>query len=144
MQAKHFCAVCDEHDAVVSNGVDEDSLEGVPDWLLSLKSQAARYRLEVAKRKRHELELNSKEQEFIELFLSAMREGHRSRQDSRGGGRKNDADVAMDAIYTVCREAVLERQREERGSRNWERATGEILGYGKLVALVEKNGKRLD
>jgi hypothetical protein len=143
-RAKHFCAVCDEHDAVVANGVDEGTLKGVPAWLSTLKIQSARYRLEVAKRQKYEVELSRNEQEFIELFQSVMRERQTWRRDPSSGGREKNADAVMDAIYAVCREALEERKREESGSRNWERATGEILGYGKLVALLEKRGKRFN
>jgi len=136
-----FCDICDEHDGVFPEGLDNPPSEIAPQWLGALAMQCSRLRDMAMKCRAAEDQLQEREvqlAELLELALSSLA----GRHSLKGSRDQNRWEELLEQIYWVCAGTTRDREKVPVGSAKWERYTGEILGYGKLVAYLAERCRR--
>jgi hypothetical protein len=125
---------------------------GPKGWLVLLQERGRGLQLEIQRRKAVEEVLRSRERDYAELLNMRMThwlEGCRleSAPATPFGGAhfaESSKDVAQSvdeslrAILAACEEACAERRAAVPESAEWNKATGEILAYGRLTHILYK------
>ena len=123
---------------------------GPKGWLVLLQERGRGLQVEIQRRKAIEDLLHSREQEYVQLMDMQMAhwlEGHREESATATMfGRAHFADSSREVIRSVeeslqeilaaCEEACEERRAAEPESAEWNKATGEILAYGRLTHIL--------
>ncbi|MGA2813980.1 MAG: MEDS domain-containing protein [Candidatus Acidiferrum sp.] len=125
-----FCALCDEHDAVVPNLTPSNAVEKTPEWFTLLQVQTSSLRREVFKRHRVERQMRYRESERLQVLESCLRE-------YKPDVAASDFEEILNIVYGLSWDAYDERLQLSPESPEWHKVTGEILSYSRMVVRLD-------
>jgi hypothetical protein len=130
-----FCDVCNRHDAVLATHLRPEASKDPSAWFVLLQEQACALREEVMRRRLAERLVFVNEANRLNQLEALLR---------RHGPHLTS--VEKTEIVKVVMELEAQARAEKRAmipdSAEWQRKTGEILGYEKVIASVMRAGLR--
>jgi hypothetical protein len=126
-----FCAICEEHDAVLTNRAESFDEPGRTTWFVILQKQASLLRQEVLQRKRAERVADLNQIDRLDQLETSLRIYGLDPAFA-------DFQEIVNLVVKLCDQAERDRAASFQNSPEWFKRTGEILGYAKVIAYLTR------